>query len=138
MGRKNILFVCKYNRFRSRIAKAYFDKIKKNENFKADSVGVIKGKPVGKKEWMFAKKYGLDISGDTKGLSAEMLSKTDILIIVADDVPKTIFKLRGRYPMKVILWKIKDEYRSLHPIIIKEIVKRVDSLVKTLENGKGK
>lgn len=138
MKKVNILFVCKYNRFRSRIAKAYFDKINKNRNFKSDSAGVIKGKPIDKKEAFFAKRYGLDISGNTKGLSADILSKTDILVIVADDVPKTIFKLRGRYPMKVISWKIKDEYHSLHPVIIKEIVKKVNLLVKTLENGKRK
>ena len=40
---KSILFVCKYNRFRSRVAEAYFKKINKNKNISVKSAGIIKG-----------------------------------------------------------------------------------------------
>ena len=34
-----ILFICKYNRFRSRVAAAYFKKINKNSKIKVESAG---------------------------------------------------------------------------------------------------
>ena len=39
----NILFVCRYNRFRSRTAEAYFKKINKNKKIKVKSAGIFKG-----------------------------------------------------------------------------------------------
>ena len=44
----NILFVCKYNRFRSKIAEAYFNKINKNKLVSVKSAGIIRGNPVSK------------------------------------------------------------------------------------------
>ena len=55
----NIIFVCKYNRFRSRVAEAYFNKINRNKNIHAYSRGVIRGDyPLDKikevsKKWLF-------------------------------------------------------------------------------------
>jgi len=40
---KKILFVCKYNRFRSKTAEAFFNLLKHNKKIKAKSTGLIKG-----------------------------------------------------------------------------------------------
>jgi len=36
-----ILFVCKHNRFRSKVAEAFFNKLKKNKKIKAESAGLV-------------------------------------------------------------------------------------------------
>ena len=69
MEKVNILFVCRYNRFRSRIAEAYFNKINKNKNVKAKSAGLIKGSPLNPRTVKVAKKFGLDIRGKTQGFN---------------------------------------------------------------------
>ncbi len=56
MKKINILFVCRYNRFRSRVAEAYFKKI--NKNFKVKSAGLFKGRPLSPKTIKEAKKFG--------------------------------------------------------------------------------
>jgi len=134
MKKKNILFVCKYNRFRSRIAEAYFKRI--NKDFNVESAGLIKGNPLDKEIIKEAKEFGLRISGNAKPLSSKLLSKTDIIVIVADDVPKEVFKYQRKYIQKIIQWKIKDLWRDRERdsnAIIKEIMKKVDNLVKQLE-----
>ena len=117
--KENILFVCKYNRFRSKVAEAYFNKINKNRNITAKSLGIIKGNPISKDAKIAAKKYGLNIGGEPKTLSSKLLSKTNRIIIVADDVPKEIFKYKDRYLQKILVWKIKDDIKSISKIISK-------------------
>ena len=39
-----ILFICRHNRFRSKIAEAYFNKINKNKNLIAKGAGIFPGK----------------------------------------------------------------------------------------------
>jgi len=102
----NILFVCKQNRLRSRIADAYFNKINKNKKIKTQSAGIFKGRPVNKKAIKILKKIGLNISGETKGISTELLRKQDLVVIVADNVPKSLFD--ERHIKKVIVWEIPD------------------------------
>ncbi|MDD5193168.1 MAG: hypothetical protein PHF67_01135 [Candidatus Nanoarchaeia archaeon] len=97
---KNILFVCKYNRFRSRIAEAYFKKI--NKKLKCSSAGLIKGNPIDPQIIKTAKKLELKINGTPRALSSKLLKKQDLIVIVADNVPKSLFK------NKTILIKVKD------------------------------
>ena len=133
----NLLFVCKYNRFRSRIAEAYFKKINKNKNISVKSAGIIKGNlPLDKFEKLTAKKFGINIDGNPKTVSSKQLSKIDIIIIVANDVPKEIFKYKGKYIQKLVVWKIKDNLNDKPKEvekIIKQIMKKVDSLVEELK-----
>ena len=134
----NILFVCKYNRFRSRVAKAYFDEINKNKNIRTKSAGAIKGKPVSKPSIKTAKRLGLDIRGKTNGLSTDLLIWQDMTIIVADDVPPIIFSNNKKYGKKVIVWKIKDipsqeGTEAEKKKLIKKIMKKVDGLNKNLQ-----
>jgi len=130
----NILFICRYNRFRSRVAEAYFKKINKNKKIKVDSAGAMKGTPVDNREIKAAKKFGLKINGKTKGISSKLLTLQDICIIVADDVPTSLIKDKTYNKGKTFVWNIKDGRDTQR--IINQIMKKVDKLNKDLESGK--
>lgn len=134
MSNIKILFVCKYNRFRSKIAEAYFKKINKNNKIKVSSSGLIKGFPSSKYIIGAAKKYGLKIKKQTKTLSSKILYNTSLIVIVADNVPESLFK---NYKARKILWKIKDtkdtNKRKMEKII-SQIMKKVDNLNKNLKD----
>ncbi len=127
-----IAFVCKYNRFRSQIAEAYFNKLNKNKSIKVYSAGVIKGWPIAKTTKKIAKELGIELSGKTKTLNEDLLVSLDLIIVVADNVPGDLFK--GRVD-KIIVWKIKDANQSNEKEIakvIKRIKPKVEKLVKQL------
>jgi len=139
MKKINILFVCRYNRFRSRVAKAYFDKINKNKNIKTKSAGLIEGSPIAGRGIITAKSFGLNIVGKAQGLSSKLLAWQDVIVIVADDVPQQVFNKNKKFIKKVIVWKIKDVYRKKgrnDKSVIVEIIKKVDELNKMLEKEK--
>ncbi len=131
-----ILFICKHNKFRSKVAEAYFNKINKNKKIRAISAGIIKGDlPFEGIEVEVAKKFNLVFKGNPKSVSTELLRSVDKVIIVADDVPKKLFNydfLKGR----VIIWRISDFFgrggKVLIEKIIKRIIKKVDKLHKEL------
>ncbi len=132
-----IIFVCKYNRFRSRVAEAYFNKINKNKEIQALSRGIIRGDyPLAKNEVAIAKENGLDISGRPQGLDVDLLKKTDLIVIVADNVPKQVFYTTFKH--RVIKWRITDiEHGDGKDLIegkVKKIMAKVDKLSKKLEN----
>lgn len=138
MKKTNILFVCKYNRFRSRIAEAYFNKINKNKRIKAKSAGLIKGNQLDKNQIKLAKEFGLNIRGKTQGLNIKILKWQDTIIIVANDVPPSIFSNNKKYGKKVIVWKIPDNLKTEKETInkvIKPIINKVDILNKQLKKG---
>ena len=118
-----ILFICKYNRFRSRIAAEYFKKINKNKKIRINSAGLIKGSPVNPEVIKIAKQFGINISGKTKGLSSDLLKKQDLIINVANDVPNSIFKSKVK---KIILWKIPDVTK----VEKKQIIKIINQIIK--------
>ncbi|MBI2045135.1 hypothetical protein HYT23_03690 [Candidatus Pacearchaeota archaeon] len=139
--KKNILFICKYNRFRSRVAEAYFNKINKNKLINVKSAGIIKGfLPLDKAQVRTAKSYGIFIKGKPKSVSSKMLSETDEIIIVANDVPKGIFKFKNRYIQKIHVWKVPDVLRGNDILgdkkIIEIIMKKVEGLIKELKKLK--
>jgi protein-tyrosine-phosphatase len=142
----NILFVCKYNRFRSRVAEAYFKKINKNKNIRAESAGIIKGwTPLDKNEVETAREFGLDIMGEPRTLSTVLLKNQNKIIIVANNVPVSLFNdvaIADNYfrkfnkEKKVVLLKVKDESggnKENIRKIIKSIITKVNKLVKDLE-----
>jgi protein-tyrosine-phosphatase len=139
MAVKKILFMCKWNRFRSRIALAYFKKainsIKgKKPSVIAKSAGLIRGTyPLSENQVSIAKKYGLDIKGKPEGISHDLLRWADVLVIVADDVPESIFKGKVK---QIITWKISDSTekdRKKIDKIIKATMLKVDGLIKRLK-----
>jgi protein-tyrosine-phosphatase len=138
MNKLNILFVCKYNRFRSRIAEAYFNKVNRDKKIRAKSGGIMVGAyPLDKQEVSIAKKFGILLKGKPEPVTTEKLIWQDIIIIVADNVPKYLFDFNeNRYKKKTIVWKIPDikhgESTEQIKRIIKMIIKRVDELVNEL------
>ena len=136
----NILFVCRYNRFRSRIAQAYFKKINKNKKIKTKGAGAIQGNyPLEKLEINIAKEFNLNINGKPRGLSTELLKWLDMAVIVADNVPIDLFKGTKKRKKKVIVWKIKDivnlnDKQGMRRLV-KQIIKKLDAFNKQLEKG---
>ena len=142
---KKILFICKHNIFRSRVAEIWFNRTNKDRNYRASSAGII---PWNKKntigdigyvaEKKAAKKFGIDLSIKSQPVTASLLNKTDILVVVADDVPAKIFRTDDSFNGKVLAWKVpdvKDEDRDKEKIAektIRFIQKKVEGLVKTL------
>lgn len=138
-GKINILFICKWNRFRSRLAASYFKKINRNKNIKVKSCGIIKGRPVDDSENKLAEKFGVNIQGSTKGLSCKLLKWQDIIVLVAGDIPKEIFTVNNNYTKKFIYWKFPDCLKTEKQIIDKVIIplmRRVEQLNKDLEMDK--
>jgi len=108
MKTKNILFVCKWNRFRSKIAENYFNKKNKNKNIKSKSAGLFKGfLPLDRYQIDLAKKFGIKLAGKPQAISYELLKWQDIIVIISDDIPKSIFKDKRR-KKKIFIWKFKD------------------------------
>lgn len=145
----NILFICKHNVFRSRVAEAYFNKINKNKNIKASGAGFInanvlvkKQKEIVKFQKETAKKFGINIPYKPNMLTSSLIKKQDYIIIVANDIPKTMFndKFYLKPTLKIIKWEIKDvekgkTYQELVKRDIKEIMKKVDQLNKQLNKS---
>ena len=127
-----ILFICKYNRFRSQIAESYFRKINKNKNIKSYSGGVIIGIPVAESVKAIAKKLGFSVNGKPKGIPETLLKEIDLLVIVANNVPASLFKNTTK---KVVVWKTQDtsqdNYKAIEEIS-RGIMKRVDGLHRKL------
>ena len=137
---KNIIFVCKYNAFRSKIAEAYFKKINKDNKINVVSRGFIMGETADIIQKRKAREVGIEIKGNSKPLILKELIKSDLIIVVADDVPKIMFDYKlESISEKVIIWKIRDEQKMNEKNIekiIKKIQKRVDILIKKLEKEK--
>ena len=143
----NILFICKHNIFRSKVAEAYFKKINKNKNITVESAGFIKGAWMSKplpviriinKQKFAAEKRGFKLKIQSKELSIDLLRKQDLIIIISDDL-KNIFNEKEymKKNLKVRTWKIKDVKHTNYTekkldYTIDQIMKKVDKLVKEL------
>lgn len=143
----NLLFVCKHNVFRSKVAEAYFKKINKNKEINASSAGIIKAdtlteieKKIVKLQRKIAKEFGIEFKEGSRQLSISLLKEQDMIIIVADDVPEKAFRnpFYSKSGLKIIIWKIPDVKgnKNVKPLIkevIKAIMERVDKLVEELK-----
>lgn len=131
----NILFVCKWNRFRSKIAEAIFNKLNNNLNNKAKSGGIIPGLSISKEIFEACKKAGFPISKKTQGISYNLLMWSDIIIIVANDVPKEIFKeIERNDNKKVVVWQIEDTTNDdVREEIITAIKNKIEDLLGELK-----
>lgn len=132
-----ILFICKHNRFRSRVAASYFNKINKNPNNEAKGAGIYSDySSLDKSEVSIAKKMGVNISGKPKKVNNKLLKWQGRIIIVADDVKKSQIKNYDKY--KITIWKIHDvdDAKDVRKAIIKTVKKikmRVKRLIKKLK-----
>lgn len=125
------------------MAEAYFKIINKNKKIKADSAGIIIGSyPLSRDQTLAARKFGINIGGRPKSISTKLLKETDVIVITADNVPKEIFKYKGKYPQKTTVWKIKDVKTGKdmqdNQRRIKQVMKKVERLVKKIGASKWK
>ena len=137
-----ILFICKYNAFRSRVAEEYFKKINQNNKIEGISRGFIMGGDSDKEQRKISQELlGINIA-KRKPLPIKIkeLVESDLIIVVANDIPKIMFNY-ALVPLykKLIIWKIKDEQkRNRNNIkkIVLAIKKKVEKLNKKLEKRK--
>ena len=121
-----------------------FNKLNKNKEIKAKSGGIIVGKyPLDAREIRAAKNLGIVLKGKPAPVTTEKLIWQDILVIVADNVPKQIFDFnQKKFKKKTIVWKIPDivngESERTIENIIKMIMKNVEKLVKEFNFSKSK
>ena len=138
----NIIFICKHNVFRSRVAEAVFKKYYKGSKYKAKSRGIFPGDYVYKNTIRSVKSIGYNIKGMPKELRYEELQVPNIIVVVADDVPKSLFQYNTKkYGKKLIIWNIKDETKDREKnikLIVLQIKGKVEEFVKQLEKEKRK
>jgi len=134
-----ILFICKYNAFRSRVAEEYFKKINQNKEIKVISRGLIMDGKADEEQRKIAKELlDIDILGkEPEPLNLDDLINSDRIIIAADDVPAIMFNYSlVSLKRKISFWKIKDEQKKNKKNIRKTILlikNKVDKLNRELE-----
>ena len=147
MKKLNILFICKSNIFRSKVAEAYFKKINKNKKLKVTSAGIFMRSSLQKEQAEVVKEMGINIKGKSRSMTSKMIRQQDIIINVANDIPKSLFNKTFmddiKFKGKVINWDIKDiaylkkgSIKERTKITINQIIKKVDKLNKDIEKGK--
>ncbi len=128
-----ILFVCKYNRFRSKVAEAIFLALNKNKKIKVRSRGMMLDKKnhyVARSVISIMRKKGYKVGGKSARIRKKDILWGDKIIVVADNV-----RLRNR---KVIYWKVSDVSQSYFQGIktrVNSIEKRVRNLISNLKTG---
>jgi len=133
-----ILFICKANRFRSKVAEAYFKKI--NKNIVVNSAGLIEmNKPLTSHEKSKNKfiynKFGLKLDSVSRGLKVNMLRESDRIIVAANNIGKQMFDDK-EWKDKVEYWDIEDEKggdRTQIRKTVKAIMSKVDKLNRELK-----
>lgn len=134
-----IIFICKYNAFRSRVAEEYFKKINKNKKIEIISRGFIMGGNSDKEQRRISNKLLRINIAKRKPLPIKIkeLIDSDLIIVVANDIPKIMFNY-SLVPLykKLIIWRIKDEQmknkKNINKIIL-EIKRKVDKLNRRLK-----
>lgn len=131
----NVLFVCKYNIFRSKVAEAFFLYYNKANNINVKSAGMLKysenalmNKSV--KDILEGRKIKYNNVG-SRLIDKKLIEWADKIIIVADNVLPEQFP-----PEKVIHWKIPDASEHNSAAILQsmnQIEKEVKNLVKRME-----
>lgn len=131
----NILFICKWNRFRSKVAEAIFNKINKNKKNKSKSAGIFPGFQISKEIFEACKKAGYPISKKVQGISHPLLMWSDVIIVIEDTIPLSVFnEIIKNDKKKVIVWKIKDTcIFDERKTIIKIIKNKINLLIKNLK-----
>ena len=130
----NILFVCKHNRFRSKVAEALFLIDNKNKSIKAKSAGIVLD---------FTRPYIADnvkkvlegkgiknFDEKIRKINSFDIKWADKIIVVGDNINQGIFPKE-----KVIMWKIRDaDEGDLEMIrkIINQIEEKVESLIRNI------
>ncbi len=136
----NILFICKYNAFRSRIAEEYFRKINRNPKIKTASRGFIMGGNSDADQRGIAKNLlGVNIAKrKPMPITLQKLKEADLIVVVANDIPVIMFNYTlVNLTKKILIWKIKDEQKR-NKNNIKNIVLQIKKKVEKLNKEMGK
>ncbi|MDO8563706.1 MAG: hypothetical protein Q7R87_01735 [Nanoarchaeota archaeon] len=135
MKPNNILFICRFNRFRSRVAEAYFKKINKDKKIKSDSAGLKAGSyPLDSDEVECAYELGIDLEGKPKRMTEELANWADTIVIAADDVMPSFLAQYIKTKKKIIHWQIPENNSNDHEEIksvINQIKNKVDELIQS-------
>ena len=122
----NILFVCKYNKFRSKVAEALFNYHNKDKKMKVKSAGLMKDF----QNQFIIKPAALELTKrkipyeDKKSdiINPEMIKWADKIVVVANDIP--MYSLPEE---KTLFFSIPDAYSS--PEETKKTVSPIEKLV---------
>ncbi len=138
MKKKRILFVCKHNRFRSKVAEGFFKKYNRNKFYEGYSAGLLPGEyPLDGAQIKIAKNFGINLKGKPKPATMDLLKKIDIVVIVADNVPPEVLSNK-KYGREEIVWKIRDVYTNNYDDIKKTISQIEKKVIEFIENLKSK
>ncbi len=142
---KNILFVCRHNIFRSKVAEKFFNKFNENKKYRAKSAGLFKwsksalrGDVGYKAEKKIAREFGINLDGASKGIDHDLLKESDIIVLVADDVDPSVFTHEEHFYGKLIVWKITDvksKHKNKYDVAlssVKKIEKKVKDFIRRL------
>jgi protein-tyrosine-phosphatase len=128
-----VLFICKHNRFRSKVSEALFKHFNKNRKNKVRSAGAhldMSNLHVAPAVELALKQKGIRIKNKhSRALTRSMIKWADKIIVVADDVSPRQFPKE-----KTIVWKISDTSQSNLPGIkkrINKIEKKIKNLLKS-------
>ena len=125
----NILFICKFNRFRSKLAEAFLNR--SGGRHRARSAGIIRGLPIDDRIKRCAKRNNVTIRGGPRTVDIPLLRWQDMIVIVADDVPRSLFESNIRvHGKRLRQWRIHDTaYASEMDRIAKAIENKVSRLL---------
>ncbi len=103
-----VLFVCRHNRFRSKVAEAIFKKNNKNKKFKVRSRATFPDYiPVAENVQKVLEEKGVKrINKYPKKLRKEDVEWADLIVVVANEVDRS-FKNK-----KTLNWKVSDTNQS--------------------------
>jgi len=128
-----ILFICKHNKFRSKVAEAIFNKLNKNKKITAESAGIIGSENETPESVIkILKDKGYNVTRKVaRRVDLSKINNYYLLVIVADNIDPIFFK--DIFKGKIIYWKISDcsdeDIKGIRERV-DEIEKRVMKLVK--------
>ncbi|MBN1544392.1 hypothetical protein JW898_02930 [Candidatus Woesearchaeota archaeon] len=134
----NVLFVCKYNRFRSKAAEAFFNSIAEGLGHQARSAGIIKGSDISGAIISNMEKEGIMPLGPPRTLDIPLLRWQNMVVIVADDVPESIFCESRKQGKKVVVWSVSDcpeDDSEKAGVVLSDIRNKVKVLVASLSKS---
>lgn len=123
----NILFICKFNRFRSVLAEAHFNARNKNLDVHAKSAGLIRGSSIDERLREIEQRHWFTVKPEPEGLSTDLLDWQDMIVIVADDVPESVFRDHRVKNQNITTWSIPDKTASAAAIFA-----HVEQLIESL------
>ena len=114
------------------MAEAIFNQLNQVILHKAKSAGIIEIRSRGKGKKRIFKEYNLYIQGNPKGINPKLLQWQDTIVVVADDIPRSIFRRKFMRENKVVFWSIPDPAKINENKTIAMIYSKVRQLLKKL------